>query len=110
MAPKMNIEMVDVSKIKSTQEESRLDFDLVKKAMELLSDGWDLSKIPPIKGYFYTDHVEMTDGHHRYAAAVALDYKEVPVVNEAAMRRGDRTSYASMLKKYRKLIAHPLSK
>lgn len=81
---------------------------IVKRSIDLMSSGWDLKKVPPLKGYFYTDHVEMTDGHHRYAAALALGLDEVPVVNEAAMKRGDKTAYAVAVRKYRQLIDHPL--
>lgn len=102
--------MVPTSRIRTTQDEARLDPSLVGRSMDLLREGWDTSVVPPIKGYFYVDGVEMTDGHHRYAAAQRLGLAAVPVVNEAAMRRGDRVSYAAALKKYRRLIDHPLSR
>ena len=77
--------------------------------MLLLMEGWNVKKVPPLKGYFYADGVHITDGHHRYEAAKALKLKTVPVINEAAMRRGDRSSYQAAVKKYRKLIDHPLT-
>jgi len=106
----MQVRTVSISVIRQTQEVSRLDPVIVGRAMDLLYGGWDLKRVPPLKGYFYGDEVEMTDGHHRYAAAVALGYDNVPVLNEAAMRRGDKSAYSAAVRKYRKLIGHPLSK
>jgi ParB-like chromosome segregation protein Spo0J len=103
------IEMVEVSKIRTTQESGRIDPELVKRSAALLTEGWDTERVPPIKGYFYMEDFEMTDGHHRLVAALALGFKKVPAVNESAMRRGDKASYAAAVRKSRKLIDHPLS-
>jgi hypothetical protein len=102
--------LVKTKDIRTNQEASRLDPELVRRSITLLANGWDISKVPPVKGYFYKDHMELTDGHHRLAAALALRIKEIPAVNEAAMRSGDKSSYAAAIRKYRKLISHPLAK
>lgn len=106
----LNVVLVKIGDIRTNQDESRLDPALVSRSMTLLSNGWDINKVPPVKGYFYTDHMELTDGHHRLAAALALGLKEVPAVNESAMRSGDKSTYAAAIRKYRKLISHPLAK
>jgi len=101
--------LAKIGDIRTNQETGRLDPVLGRQVMALLTDGWDISRVPPLKGYFYTKHIELTDGHHRLAAALALGMKEVPVVNEAALRRGDKASYTAAIKKYRRLISHPLA-
>lgn len=103
------VETVPVSRIRPTQEAQRIDQGLVKRIVSVLETGWDLSVIPPVRGYFYTDGVELTDGHHRLVAAQTLGLATVPVINEAAMQRGDKSRYAAAVRRYRKLVEHPLA-
>lgn len=112
----MRVALVPVGRVVATQEPERLDQAIVERAKALLVDGWDLSVVPPLRGYFATEqrpdgshyeNFEITDGHHRYVAAVELGYDKVPVVNDLAMKRSDRAFYTRAVKRYRKRIDHP---
>ncbi len=107
----MELLLVRMSDIITSQEPSRVDASIVATVRRLLRDlgGWDTSKIPPITGFVTQEGFVLHDGHHRVLAAEAEGLKVVPALNFAGMRRGDKISHQAGVRRYRKLIGHPLA-
>lgn len=106
----MQFEMVPIAQVVPT-ENTPLHSNVVKQAARLLRDAWDTKVVPPLLIWAITEKVGgvrvnryyVDDGHHRLAAAIAVGYTEVPVLNKSAMRRGELGAYRKSIERYRAL-------
>lgn len=104
----MNVESVDIQSLRPTEKKRHPK--IVSAAVKLLRNGWDIQVVPPLLVVIRGDGVYILNGHQRWKAAQKLGLEKVPVVDREAMTRGDVASYTSAVRRYRKLIGHPLNR
>ena len=100
--------LVDIEAIIGSQEIVHDEIVYAARGLFVSLGGWDLGVIPPVTGFVTTDGFVLHDGHHRVLAAKAEGLAMIPALNFAAMRRGDKVSHRAAIRRYRRLIGHPV--